>query len=263
MADTTPNYGFPFQEAGDPPDGASLGADLATAVDSALLGVENKIDAYIGSPTRTVYSSSGTWTKPAGAHRIFLECVGGGGAGGGAGAAAVSQWSFGDGGGGGEYRSGWFNASTFASTVAMTIGAGGTASTGAGGSGGNTSFGTHMTANGGGGGGVRTSSNSANFSSNDAARVGGGGGSGGTLSVPGSVGGSGLGITSTTGIGQRGGDGGASFLGGSQVGKSDSAGSAGRSYGGGGSGASRGGGGSAANGGAGAAGCIIVTVYFS
>lgn len=36
MAGTTTRFGFPYQEAADPPDGASLGQDLAEAVETSL-----------------------------------------------------------------------------------------------------------------------------------------------------------------------------------------------------------------------------------
>lgn len=258
---TTTRYSWPWPELGDPPDGPGLGQDLAVAADTTVAGIEDKLDAYIDGPTRTIITASGTWTKPAGAHRVHVRCVGGGGAGGGAGTTAGGQWSFGDGGGGGEYREGWFDASTFAATVAVTIGGAGTAGTGAGGSGGNTSFGSHMTANGGVGGGVRTSTAVVGFSG-VTANLGGGGGSGGDMSIPGAAGGPGVGLSSTTTFGQIGGAGGASHVSGSQTGRAAGAGAAGRQYGGGGSGGALGGGAAAANGGAGAAGVCIVTVYF-
>jgi hypothetical protein len=47
MADVTPRYGFPYQEAGDPPDGASLGQDLAEAIDTALGTVEDAADTRL------------------------------------------------------------------------------------------------------------------------------------------------------------------------------------------------------------------------
>lgn len=45
MAGVTPIYGFPYQEAADPPDGASLGEDLAEAVETALDSVDDRADA--------------------------------------------------------------------------------------------------------------------------------------------------------------------------------------------------------------------------
>ena len=47
MADVTTRYAFPFQEAGDPPDGASVGQDLAEAIDTALGTVEDAADARL------------------------------------------------------------------------------------------------------------------------------------------------------------------------------------------------------------------------
>ena len=47
MADVTTRYAFPYQEAGDPPDGASLGQDLAEAVDTALGTVEDAADTRL------------------------------------------------------------------------------------------------------------------------------------------------------------------------------------------------------------------------
>jgi len=47
MADTTTRYDFPFQEATDPPDGASLGQELAEAVDTSLGTVEDALDARL------------------------------------------------------------------------------------------------------------------------------------------------------------------------------------------------------------------------
>lgn len=47
MADVTTRYGFPYQEAADPPDGASLGQDLAEAIDTALGTVEDAADTRL------------------------------------------------------------------------------------------------------------------------------------------------------------------------------------------------------------------------
>lgn len=47
MADTTTRYGFPFQEAGDPPDGAGLGQDLAEAIEDSLGDVEDGADTRL------------------------------------------------------------------------------------------------------------------------------------------------------------------------------------------------------------------------
>jgi hypothetical protein len=47
MADTTTRYGWPYQEAGDPPDGAGLGQDLAEAIETSLGTVEDAADTRL------------------------------------------------------------------------------------------------------------------------------------------------------------------------------------------------------------------------
>lgn len=109
-----------------------------------------------------VFTSSGTWTKPAGAVSVVASLVGGGG-GGGAGArgAAGTARSGGGGGGGGAVSVASFDASVLGSTETVTVGTGGagaaaqTTNTTAGAngtSGGNTHFGNHLSARSGGGG---------------------------------------------------------------------------------------------------------------
>lgn len=93
----------------------------------------------------------GTWTKPSGAKAVRVLVMGGGG--GGAGNASGTTNKGGSGGGGGALSDKILVADDLASTVAVTVGAGGTAGTGAdGGAGGTSSFGTHVLAYGGGGG---------------------------------------------------------------------------------------------------------------
>jgi hypothetical protein len=145
------------------------------------------------------FTSSGTYTKPAGTPiKILIQAWGGGGSGGrwaGNGAA---------GGGGGGYVEKLFEASTVGATETVTIGDGGAAkgSDGAGNVGGNTTIGSLLTAYGGGGGGYNTG--------------GGGGGGGGALSV-GAVGNDsvgGNGGSPTSGAGGSVGTGGHSSFGG-------------------------------------------------
>lgn len=44
MAGTTPIYSFPYQGPNDPPDGAALGLSLAEAVETAVDGLDDRLD---------------------------------------------------------------------------------------------------------------------------------------------------------------------------------------------------------------------------
>lgn len=105
-----------------------------------------------------VYTSNDTWTKPTGAKVVEVFAIGGGGGGGKASAgAAGTNRPGGSGGGPGGAVIGQFDADDLTSTVAVTVGAGGTAGTvtgafNAGGDGGTSSFGSYVSAGGGVGG---------------------------------------------------------------------------------------------------------------
>lgn len=211
------------------------------------------------------FTGAGTYTKPAGAQRVFVRGVAGGGEGGDAAAAGSGANSKGGGGGGGEYREAWFNAASLAATVPVAIGAGGTGGSGTGNAGGNTTFGTagaHMICNGGLGGGQAVSSAAAGFGI-----LGGAGGTGGSggRGFSGGPGGNGTG-SGALGVSGEGGSSGGGWGGG---GTGRSAGSAGNSlpgiagglYGGGGGGGLSTSTGASAAGGAGAAGLLIVVTY--
>lgn len=100
------------------------------------------------------FTSTGTWTKPSsfGAKSyVLIQCWGAGGGGGRHATAAQAG-----GGGGGAYKERWILLSSLGATETVTIGAGGTGritSNGDGTAGGNTTFGSFVTAYGGGGGG--------------------------------------------------------------------------------------------------------------
>ena len=108
----------------------------------------------------TNFSSSGTWTKPAGVTTVTVELWGGGG-GGGSGRKGDNNADGGGGGGGGAYVTKTFPASDISSTVSVTLGAGGAGGAAqatnntagnAGSAGVSSTFGAYLTAYGGAGG---------------------------------------------------------------------------------------------------------------
>lgn len=142
-----------------------------TYIDS---GTGTNIVATVVQADKQVFTSSGTWTKPTSAKLVVVTAIGAGGGGGG---------SSRGGGGGGAIITKNFSVTNITATVAITIGAGSAGTTGNNTTpGGNSSFGTYLTAYGGGGGG------------NNAG--GGGGGTGGVGST--NVGTGGLPATAST-----------------------------------------------------------------
>jgi hypothetical protein len=181
-----------------------------------------------------VFTSSGTWTKPAGVSKIMVEVVGGGGNGG----SNNAGTNYGTGGGGGGGYGKEIIDVSATSSVTVTVGAAGQAS----------SFGTYCSASAG------SVGESGGFMMDGGA---GGVGSGCDINIKGQGGGFGTDQDSR----RTGGMGGSSQLGGGGAGLSTSAadqnGNAGGNYGGGGSGCTAHSG-SGCNGGAGAPGIVIV-----
>jgi hypothetical protein len=125
-------------------------------VEADVISLDGRLDTLEAVPMVAFqqFNSDGTWTKPAGAKRVFVEVQGGGGAGGGVGATAGSQAAEGGGGGGGGFGAKWFDAGDLGATEDITVGALVSGTSGANGSNGNPSqFGTaHFGAAGGTGG---------------------------------------------------------------------------------------------------------------
>lgn len=149
------------------PTGANITTAANDTADFVSLGSGNwrctNYEKADGTPLVNInanvqsFTSSGTWTKPTGysdSSRVLIQAWGGGGSGG----TGVTDRG-GGGGGGGAYVERWLALSALGSTETVTIGAGGTAVTGddvVGNAGGNTTFGSLLTAYGGGAGGRRS-----------------------------------------------------------------------------------------------------------
>lgn len=190
------------------------------------------------------FAASGTYTKTSGATRALVIATGGGGAGGG----VTNSAAAGVGGGAGSTALAFVDLSGV-STVAVTVGAGGTGSTGDGTAGGTTSFGTYAVAGGGPGG-----TGNALY----AQGVAGGTATAGLLLL-----GGGAGSPPTYNSGAPsggGGNGGSSFWGGSGLG-ADSSQVGAHTAGAGTAPGAGGGGGDLSSGGAGAAGVVLVLEF--
>jgi hypothetical protein len=215
----------------------------------------------IGSVDRQIFTSSGTWTRPANAILVRVQVQGGGGGSGGCGATGSGQAACAPGAGGGEYAEGWFTPATAGASVAVTVGgggSGGTAGANAGSDGGTSSFGALITALGGSGSGGATATTSASVGASN----GGSGGTGGDFRIAGGDGGNGQ-VVSATAVKFN--NGGPAFLANMRrttgVAATSSSGFAGYVYGGGASGPSLGASQAAIAGSSGAAGIVIVTTF--
>jgi len=207
---------------------------------------------YLGTGTsdQVTFTSSGTWTKDSGLVRVRVQTWGGGGGG--------NNTVNDGGGGGGGYSEKWFEAADLGATETVTIGSGG--STG-GGNGGDTTFGSLLTAYGGEGGGSTVGGNAGGPTQAGSAGSGG-------LNAAGSVGNAdgSDGIFGGGGAHGNGFDGGNAYWGG--AGGGTDAGVGGTSIHGGNGGTTGGAaptqpGGGGSRGVAGADGQVIVTEYYS
>ena len=224
---------------------------LATTADGIIFG---QID-------RQIFTSSGTWTRPANAIRVFVQVQAAGGGSGGVASTGVGQGSCAPGGSGGEYAEGWFTPTTTGASVAVTVGSGGAAGTAganAGGDGGGSSFGALVTCVGGTGSAGGTASSAVAIG----APNGGTGGSGGDFRIAGGDGGNGQVISA---VPVKYNAGGYAYLGGARrasgVASTTTTGFNGYPYGGGASGPANGASQAAVAGSTGAAGIVIVTTF--
>ena len=233
-----------FEDTDNGTNRIDIKAPAAIASDSTLTLPSITGTISLSTYTIQVFTSSGTYTKPAGLTFAKVTVVGGGGGGGGSNGANAT----GGGGSGGGAAIKIIAAASLGATETVTCGAGGTAGAntgGTGGSGGTSSFGSHCSATGG-GAGVGATGN-AGYSNAS------GTGSSGDLNMSGGLGMIGDPVSTYSGSG------GSSILGGGGRGGLGGAGSTpAAGYGGG------GGGGAAllALGGVGAAGVVIVEEFY-
>lgn len=225
---------------------------------------------FLSQNTQVIFNTSGTWTKDSGLIRVRAQLWAGGGAG-----ASLSSGGNSGGGGGCGYTEAWFEASQLGATETVTIGSGGASvSSGNGNNGGNTTFGTLLTAYGGKGGTNLVGGNGGEAQLGDTVLRGAGGvglpggpgliyggGGGGDGGGGGSVGGSAF----YGGAGGGGNDGASGYGGGVSVfggnggaGNATGAATAGSVPGGGGGASDNG-----AASGAGAAGRVIITEFYT
>jgi hypothetical protein len=226
-----------------------------------LTASETKSGAY---KTTQVFTSDGTWTKPAGLKRVKVIVVGSGAGSGGVALTGAGETAAAGGGGAGGAAIKTIEAASLGATETVTVGAAGAAGAAGNNSGGNgntSSFGTHASATGGTGG-----SGGANLATTGTGGQGGAGGVGsdGDINIEGEGGGTGLNFGGDA-DNCLGGKGGSSIMGGGGhpiATTTNTEGTPGGNYGAGASGAARGANQAAGAGSAGAGGIVIVEEFF-
>jgi hypothetical protein len=233
----------------------------------AILGAVSSYPRAVGYLLKqtVVFTASGSFTKASypGLRAVRVRCQAAGGGGAAAVTTAGGTTSAGNGGGAGGYAEAFAVASDLATTEAVTVGTGGAGgTTGAGSAGGDSALDTisgEVRATGGAGGATLAAQSAA---VSNTSRSDGGIGTAGSVLLRGGYGGPAMTLSSSR---SRGGDGGASHLGGAMPGigsgGTNNTGTTGANYGGGGSGAANANSQSATAGGAGAPGIVIVEVY--
>lgn len=179
----TTNYGFVKPVAG---------SGELVSVQAHLDDNWDKVDQDMGRFDRQVFTSTGTWNKPARAKRVKVVVVGGGGGSGGIAATAAGQISLSAGAGAGGVSEKLFLASALAASETVTVGAAGTAGASGnnnGGNGGDSSFATGKAYVVTGNGGALSLGGAAGAGSGSIAGGAGGVASGGDLNMPGGDGG--------------------------------------------------------------------------